>query len=146
MGNVNSTGLNIQYEVKDLVRTIDFYNILFGECTADLYPNHAIYAIQNLTLTFIENPATDQSVYGNFNLFLKSDEDVYLRFRDFIKNDFSRNIKINSANFMPGNHPFHIKDPNGLIWELGAGEKKKKTIQLFNIPRMNSVWDILKPV
>jgi hypothetical protein len=123
----NSTRLNIQYEVKDLVRTIDFYNILFGEWVADLYPKHAVYAIKDpaLTLTFTENPTTDQPVCGNFNLFLKSDEEVYNCFRDFTENDFSRNIKIDPANFTPGYHAFFIKGPNGLIWELGVGEKRK---------------------
>lgn len=145
---LNIAGLNIKYEVKDLVNTIEFYNILLGEWAADLYPKHAVYVIENpaLTLTFMENPATDQPICGNFNLFLKTDEEVYNRFRDFTKNNFSRNIKIDPANFTPGHHAFRIKDPNGLIWELGAGEKKKKPIQLFNIPRMNSVWDILKPI
>ena len=145
---LNIAGLNIKYEVKDLVSTIEFYNILLGEWAADLYPKHAIYVIKNpaLTLTFTENPATNQPIYGHFNLILKSDEEVYDRFRDFTKNDLSRNIKIDPANFTPGHHAFHIKDPNGLIWELGAAEKKKKPIQLFNIPRMNSMWDILKPI
>lgn len=141
-------GLNIKYEVKDLVSTIDFYNILLGERAADLYPEHAVYEIKNpaLTLTFIENPRADQPIYGNFNLLLSSDEEVYDRFRDFSKKDFSRNIKIDLNNFTPGNHTFRIKDPNGLTWELGAGEKKKEKPRLFNIPRMNSMWDILKPI
>lgn len=148
MCNINSTGLNIKYEVKDLVKTIDFYNVLFGELAADLYPKHAVYAIRNLalTLTFIENPATNQQVYGNFSLHLDSDEEVYDRFRDFTKKDFSKNIKIDPNVFTPGNHPFSIKDPNGIAWELRAVQKKKTAPQLFNIPRMNSMWDILKPI
>ena len=148
MCNINSTRLNIKYEVKDLVRTIDFYNILLGEWAADLYPKHAVYVIKNLalTLTFIENPATIQPVCGNFSLFLNSDEEVYDRFRDFTKKDFSKNIKIDPNVFMPGNHPFRIKDPNGIVWELSTGKKKKKTSKLFNIPRINSMWDILKPI
>jgi len=141
-------GLNMKYEVKDLVSTIDFYNILLGEWAADLYPGHAVYTIKNpaLTLTFIENPRVEQPINGNFNLLLSSDEEVYDRFRDFTQNDFSKYIKIDPNTFKPGNHPFYIKDPNGLLWELGTGEKKKITPKSFNIPRMNSVWDILKPI
>ena len=141
-------GLNIKYEVKDLVSTIDFYNILLGEWAADLYPKHAVYAIRNpaLTLTFIENPRADGAICGNFTLLLSSDEEVYDRFRDFTRKDFSRNIKIDPANFAPGHHAFCIKDPHGLTWELVAGKKKKEPFKLFNIPRINSMWDILKPI
>jgi hypothetical protein len=50
-------GLNIKYEVKDLARTIAFYNILIGEWAADLYPKHVTYTIKSLllTLTYIED-------------------------------------------------------------------------------------------
>lgn len=140
--------LNIKYEVKDLVRTIDFYNILLGEWAADLYPKHAVYAINNpiLTLTFIENPRAEEPVCGNFSLLLSSDEEVYDRFTDFTRKDFSRNIKIDPNNFTPGHHAFRIKDPNGLTWELGVGKKKKEPFKLLNIPRINSMWDILRPI
>jgi hypothetical protein len=141
-------GLNIKYEVKDLARTINFYNILIGEWAADLYPKHAIYTIKSLllTLTFIEDPKTVQPVCGNFNLLLDSDKEVYEHFIQFTRNGFANTVKVDPDTFTPNNHTFSIKDPNGLIWKLSIKDKKINTFKFFNIPRVNSVWDILKPL
>lgn len=141
-------GLNIKYEVKDLAGTIDFYNILLGEQAADLYPGHALYNVKTslLTLTFAENPQTVQSACGNFNLILTSDEEVYERFTKFVRAGFGRTLKADYRVFGPDNHSFSIKDPNGICWIVNIKEKKVNSFKFFNIPRLNSVWDILKPL
>jgi hypothetical protein len=137
--------VNITYEVKDLVNTINFYNILLGEHTSDIYDHHAIYAINSpaVTLTFIENPAVAQPVTGMFSLLLPTDNDVYERFVQFVEHNFIRTIKIQSRTFNTKNHEFTITDPNGITWDLHVQLAPKRS-RLFNIPAMNSVWDILK--
>jgi hypothetical protein len=140
--------LNIEYEVKDLVSTIDFYDILLGESAGDLFEGHAIYALrkQLLTITFIENPKVTEPIYGNFSFLFNSDKEVYERFVQFTRAGFANTLKADYNSFGPDNHSFGIKDPNGLIWKLGTGKKKKEPFRLFNIPRINSMWDILKPL
>jgi uncharacterized glyoxalase superfamily protein PhnB len=140
--------LNIKFEVSDLVRTIDFYNILLGESVADLYEGHAIYALrkQALTITFVENPKVTEPLCGNFSFVFNSDNDVYERFTQFTRAGFARTLKADYDCFGPENHSFGIKDPNGLFWKLNVKEKETSTFKLFNIPRVNSVWDILKPL
>jgi len=148
MNSLHPVRINIKYEVKDLVKTVDFYNILLGKWAADLYPKHAVYTIKSLmlTLTFIQNPKTVQPVCGAFNLLLDSDEEVYERYYSFAKNHFSNTLTIDPNTFTPANHAFTIKDPNGITWELGVIDKKFNSPKIFNIPRVNSVWDILKPL
>ncbi|WP_426671430.1 hypothetical protein ACPPVU_09345 [Mucilaginibacter sp. McL0603] len=142
------SSFNIKYEVKDLVRTMDFYNILLGEWAADLFEGHVIYMIKNqlLTLTFIENPDMVQPVCGNYNLFFNSDKEVYERLMQFTREGFANTLKADYNSFGPDNHAFNIKDPNGITWKLSVKDKKINTFKFFNIPRLNSVWDILKPL
>jgi hypothetical protein len=141
-------GLNIKYEVKDLARTIAFYNILIGEWAADLYPKHVTYTIKSLllTLTFIEDSKTVQPVCGNFNLLLDSDKEVYERFIQFTRDGFANTVKVDPDMFTPDNHTFSIKAPNDITWKLSIRDKKINSFKLFNIPRITSVWDILKPL
>ena len=139
-------GVNINYEVKDLVRAIDFYNILLGERAANLYPKLAVYTIKSmlLTFTFIEYPKTMQPICGNFNLIINSDNEVFERLIQFTRHEFASNIKVNPDKFSPDNHAFGIKDPNGIFWQLSIKDKKTNTFQFFKIPRVTSVWDVLK--
>lgn len=145
---LRTTGITIHYEVKDLVQTIDFYNILLGDQAGELYPGHARYTIKNpaITLTFEHNPSGKQSVCGNFDLLFYSDEDVFDRFSRFTGSAFSRRVKIDRQTFGPNNHAFHIADPDGIRWSVAVQQKKINTFRLFNIPRMTSMWDILKPI
>ncbi|MCO5950883.1 hypothetical protein [Mucilaginibacter flavidus] len=145
---LHAATLNIEYEVKDLVRTIDFYDILFGESAADLYEGHVIYALrkQLLTITFIENPKVTVPICGNFSFLFNSDKEVYERFVQFTRAGFANTLKADYNSFGPSNHSFGITDPNGLNWKFNIKDKKINTFKFFNIPRVNSVWDILKPL
>jgi hypothetical protein len=141
-------GLNIRYYVKDIIRTMDFYNILLGDSATDFYEGHAVYTIKSqfLTLTFIEDPHTAKPICGNYNLFFSSDKEVYDRFTQFIRMGFARSLKVDQSKFGPDNHSFSVNDPNGINWKLNSKDKKINTFKFFNIPRVNSVWDILKPL
>lgn len=145
---LSQASLNIRYVVKDLVHAMDFYNILLGDSATDFYEGHAVYTIKSqlLTLTFIEDPHNAQPVSGNYNLFFDSDKGVYERFMQFTRMGFGSSIKADHSKFGPDNHTFGIKDPNGIFWELSIKDKKPYTLNFFNIPRVNSVWDILKPL
>jgi uncharacterized glyoxalase superfamily protein PhnB len=145
---LNQASINIKYRVKDLVRTMDFYNILLGDSPADFYEGHAAYflAKQQLILTFIEDPATAEQVYGNFGLEFRSDEDVYERFTDFTRKGFACTLKADYQSFGQENHAFSISDPNGICWQLGIKDKEVNTFKFFNFPLVNTVWDILKPL
>lgn len=140
--------LNMEFEVKDLVKTIEFYNILFGEQTAELYPGHAIYTMPDLSMVmrFVQKPATEQRAVGNFSMQLKSDDDVYERFNSFAASGFSSKLKVDRQVFSHQNHAFGITDPNGLFWNISVKEIHQQSFKLFNIPRMNSMWDILRPL
>ena len=146
MKSENSYGLNIKYEIKEFVRTIDFYNILLGKEALELFDRHAIYSIQDLRLhlTFIQNPAIDTPLYGTFALQLDTDEEVYERFNLFSRNSFLHTVKIDPQKFTAKNHSFRLNDPNGLTWDITNKEKKPHPFYLFNIPPMKSSWDILK--
>lgn len=147
MSNLELTGLNIKYEVTDLVKTIDFYNALLGESARELYKKQAAYMIQGglLTLTFTQNLKTAQPVCGNFNLMFASDKEVFDRFREFTEKGFMNSVIIDPNIFSARNHSFSIKDPNGITWELSSVSKKTDGPKFFNFPRVNSMWDILKP-
>jgi hypothetical protein len=143
---LSSASFNIKYEVKDLVRTMDFYNVLLEDSATDFYEGHAVYTIKSqLTLTFIENPNAVPA-YGNFSLEFGSDEGVYERFTQFTRQGFARTLKADYKSFGPDNHSFSIKDPDGICWKLSIRDKKINTFKFFNIPRVTSVWDILKPL
>jgi uncharacterized glyoxalase superfamily protein PhnB len=144
----SQTSLNIKYVVKDLVRTMDFYNILLGDSATDFYEGHAIYTIEGqlLTLTFIEDPRDAQPTSCNYNLFFDSDKGIYERLMQFTRMGFASSIKADHSKFGPDNHTFSIRDPNGIFWKLNIKDKKTNTFNFFNIPRVNSVWDILKPL
>lgn len=143
-----SVGLNMEYEVKDLVQTIDFYNILFGEQAGELYPGHAVYTVKtpSITLRFRENPNTVPQGCGHFCLEYQSDDEVYQRFSRFTGSGFARKVKIDGQVFGTNNHSFSISDPDGICWKVAVKEKKIQPFKLFNIPRMTSMWDILKPI
>ena len=93
---LNYLSLNIKYRVKNLVRTMDFYNILIGDAPADFYEGHAIYFIksQSLILTFIEDPASLEPASGNFCLEFRSDEYLYERFTQFTREGFGSVLKV----------------------------------------------------
>ena len=139
--------LNIKYKVKDLLRTIDFYNILLGDRATDFYPKHAVYTVKSmlLTLTFIEDFKVERPARGSFILLFNSDGEVYERFVQFTRAGFSNTLKIDQSEFGPNNHAFCIEDPNGIYWKLGIKDREINTFHFFKIPRVNSVWDILKP-
>lgn len=143
-----SADLNIRYRVKDLLRTMDFYNILLGNSSADIYEGHAIYFMkrQRFTLTFIEDPGTTKLVCGNFQLLFNSDDDVYERVLELTRNGFGHAIKVDHKSYSPDNHAFSVEDPNGIHWYVGIKEKNVNNFKFFNFPRVNTVWDILKPL
>src|SRR5471030_1170888 len=112
MSSLDFIGLNINYEVTDLVRTMDFYNILFGESPGVFYKKHAAYIIKSLLLTisFTQNPKAAQPACGHFSLLFSSNEEVYIRFLSFIRKGFMNTVTINPDTFSPNNHSFTIKD------------------------------------
>lgn len=140
--------LNMEFEVKDLVKTIDFYNILFSDQRAELYSGHAIYTLSDpsIAMRFTQNPATTHKNCGNFSLQLTSDDEVYERFSGFAASAFSNKLKVDQKIFSHHNHSFSIYDPNGICWKVATKEKEEQPFKLFNIPRMNSMWDILKAI
>ena len=140
--------LHIKYEVRDLVRTMDFYNILLGDLPADIYEGHAMYTIirQMLTITFIENPETVQPASGNFNLIFNSGTDLHERFTQFSRKGFPNTPKADHQSIGRGSHSFSIQDPNGICWQISIKDKKTSALKFFNFPRVNSMWDILKPL
>jgi hypothetical protein len=101
MKALDSFGLNIKYEVKYLIRTMDFSNILFDESVAELYDKHAVYTIKNLllTITFAQNPKATASKHGDFSLQFHTDEEIYEHFEKFLKNGSLSTVNIDPHTF-----------------------------------------------
>ncbi|WP_183579257.1 VOC family protein [Mucilaginibacter sp. X5P1] len=143
METIDYPELEINLFVKDLWVTKSFYDILFGHPSSDIHNRRIKYQVKSPSIffTFIENINHINPEFVNFSLQIESEEEIKLRLKKLEKLGFIVPVSISKE------HSFcFINDPDGFKWELLiTKDEYRDTPRLFNIPRLVSSWDLLRP-
>ena len=112
--------MHVSLYVKNLERTVDFYQNFFGEVATKEKPGYAKFTLENpsLIISFVENSENINPLFGHLGFQIDTKEELNKRLESAKTLNFDTLEETGTACCYAKQDKFWVIDPDGYRWEV----------------------------
>jgi catechol-2,3-dioxygenase len=112
--------MHISLYVSDILQTVSFYNLFFGQQPTKIRKGYVKYTLEqpSLIISFVENPSRVQQNFGHLGFQVETLEELNARLEQAQKNCLLTREEIGTNCCFAKQDKFWVKDHDGVQWEV----------------------------
>jgi catechol 2,3-dioxygenase-like lactoylglutathione lyase family enzyme len=112
--------MHVSLYVSDLAKTIDFYNLFFGQEAVKIRKGNTKYVLEEpaLIISFVENRERVQAHFGHLGFQVETLAELNERLSAAQKADLLTREEIGANCCFANQDKFWVSDPDGMQWEV----------------------------